>query len=81
LINKILIEYLNKFIIAYIDNILIYSDNVAKYELYVYLTVIYKYKFYIIKIKFLKFIIATDGIQIDLIKIIIIIKWIILIII
>ncbi|PYI00639.1 hypothetical protein BO78DRAFT_329541, partial [Aspergillus sclerotiicarbonarius CBS 121057] len=44
LINKILIEYLDKFIIIYINNILIYinniliySNNIIKYKLYIYL--------------------------------------------
>ncbi|RAL04910.1 uncharacterized protein BO80DRAFT_346558, partial [Aspergillus ibericus CBS 121593] len=86
LINKILIEYLDKFMIIYINNILIYSNNTAEYKLYIYLifkklraidlqATIYKYKLYIIKTKFLRFIITTDGIWIDLIKIIIITKW------
>ncbi|RAK94789.1 uncharacterized protein BO80DRAFT_370317, partial [Aspergillus ibericus CBS 121593] len=37
LINKILIEYLDKFIIIYINNILIYNNNIAEYKLYIYL--------------------------------------------
>ncbi|PYI01096.1 hypothetical protein BO78DRAFT_328453, partial [Aspergillus sclerotiicarbonarius CBS 121057] len=34
-INKILIKYLNKFVTAYINNILIYNNNIAKYKLHV----------------------------------------------
>ena len=32
LINNILKEYLNRFYIIYLDNILIFSDNEKKYE-------------------------------------------------
>ncbi|PYI07791.1 hypothetical protein BO78DRAFT_312123, partial [Aspergillus sclerotiicarbonarius CBS 121057] len=84
-INKVLMEYLDKFIIIYINNILIYNNNIIEYKLYIYLifkklrviglqAIIYKYKFYIIKIKFFRFIITTDSIYVNLIKIIIIIK-------
>jgi hypothetical protein len=34
-INNILFDYLNDFYIAYLDNILIYSDNKLEYELYI----------------------------------------------
>ncbi|RAL01205.1 uncharacterized protein BO80DRAFT_354751, partial [Aspergillus ibericus CBS 121593] len=37
LINEILIEYLNKFIIVYINDVLICSNNITKYKLYIYL--------------------------------------------
>jgi len=33
--NNILFNYLNDFYIAYLDNILIYSDNELEYELYI----------------------------------------------
>jgi len=33
--NDILFNYLNDFYIAYLDNILIYSDNELEYELYI----------------------------------------------
>jgi hypothetical protein len=33
--NNVLFNYLNDFYIAYLDNILIYSDNELEYELYI----------------------------------------------
>ena len=33
--NDILFNYLNDFYIAYLDDILIYSDNKLEYELYI----------------------------------------------
>ncbi|PYI09066.1 hypothetical protein BO78DRAFT_309331, partial [Aspergillus sclerotiicarbonarius CBS 121057] len=65
LINKILIEYLDKFITIYINNILIYNNNIIE--------------FYITKTKFLGFIIIINNIYINLIKITVITKWEILI--
>jgi hypothetical protein len=34
-INKVLFNYLNDFCIVYLNNILIYSDNVLKYKHYI----------------------------------------------
>jgi len=34
-INDIFREFLNKFCIAYLDNILIYNNNKLKYEIYI----------------------------------------------
>ncbi|RAK90675.1 hypothetical protein BO79DRAFT_143276, partial [Aspergillus costaricaensis CBS 115574] len=36
LINKILINFLDKFIIVYINNILIFNKNKIKYKFYIY---------------------------------------------
>ncbi|RAL04913.1 uncharacterized protein BO80DRAFT_346189, partial [Aspergillus ibericus CBS 121593] len=36
-INEILIKYLDKFVTVYINNILIYSNNIVKYKLHIYL--------------------------------------------
>jgi hypothetical protein len=33
--NDVLFNYLNDFYIAYLDNILIYSDNELEHELYI----------------------------------------------
>ena len=61
-------EYLDEFIIAYLDNIIIYSNSKKEHFQYVkwvlqrltdkkMLVAIKKYKFYIIKTEFYKFII------------------------
>jgi hypothetical protein len=82
-INNILFDYLNDFCIIYLDNILIYSDNLFEHETYIKLilqklyninlqTDIKKYKFNITRTKYLGFIILTNSISIDLEKIFII---------
>ncbi|OCK98236.1 uncharacterized protein K441DRAFT_544545, partial [Cenococcum geophilum 1.58] len=72
-------DYLNDFYFAYLDNILIYSNNPFKHtkhclrdiELYINLK---KYKFLVIELKYLKLIITTKGICIDPKKVYIITK-------
>ena len=79
-------EYLNKFIIAYLDNIIIYSNSKKEYFQYIkqvlqrlankkILVAIKKYEFHIIKTKFCKFIIKLGKLSIDLKKIKIIVNW------
>ena len=69
-------EYLNKFIIAYLNNIIIYSNSKEEYFKYIkwvlqrltdkkMLVAIKKYKFYITKTKFCKFIIKLRKLSID----------------
>ena len=78
--NNILREYLNRFCIAYLDNILIFSNNEKEYGGYILL--IFKtlqkaglrikpekYKFHIQEIKYLGFIIIPDRLYIDPAKI------------
>ena len=73
-------EYLNKFIIVYLNNIIIYSETEKEHYKYIkwvlqrlankkMLVAIKKYKFYIIKIKFCKFIIKLRKFSINLKKI------------
>ena len=79
-------EYLDKFIIVYLDNIIIYSKTQKKYYKYIkwvlqrltdkkMLIAIKKYKFYIIKIKFYKFIIKLKKLSINLKKIKAMLEW------
>ena len=79
-INYILGEYLDKFIIAYLDNIIIYSNNKKEYKKYIKQVlkrlykenipiIVEKYKFYTIKIDFIGFIIKLGKISIDLKKV------------
>ena len=73
-------EHLNKFIIAYLDNIIIYSNSKEEHFQYVkqvlqrlidkkILVAIKKYKFHIIKTKFYGFIIKLKKLSINLKKI------------
>jgi hypothetical protein len=78
--NNILFDYLDNFYTAYLDNILIYSDDPLKHEIYVRLvlqklydtglkTDIKKYEFNITQTKYLGFIILINNILVDLEKI------------
>jgi hypothetical protein len=69
-INKVLFDYLNDFCTAYLDDILIYSDNVLEHKHYVKLVLwrlreaglqvdIKKTKFHVTRTKYLGFIIST----------------------
>ena len=79
-INSVLGEYLDEFIMAYLDNIIIYSNSKKEYFQYIkqvlqrlvdkkMLVAIKKCKFYIIKTEFCKFIIKLGKLSIDLKKI------------
>ena len=74
--NDVLFEYLDDFYIAYLDDILIYLEDLVEHELYVRKVLqklidvglqvdIKKYEFLVTYIKYLGFIISTDGIAID----------------
>ena len=73
-------EYLNKFCMAYLDNILIYSSNLKKHRDHMRLVLaklrefgiqanVDKYEFHVTKMKYLGLIISTKGIKIDPAKI------------
>ena len=73
-------EHLDKFIIAYLNNIIIYSNSKEEHFQYIkqilqrlidkkMLVAIKKYKFYTKKTKFCKFIIKLKKLRIDLKKI------------
>ena len=78
MINNILREYLNDFVIIYLNNILIYLFILKKYMKYikkywnVWINKIYESKkkcvFYREKIDFLKYVVKKNEIYIDLIK-------------
>ena len=79
-INSILGKYLNKFIMAYLNNIIIYSNSKEEHFKYIkwvlqrltdkkMLVAIKKYKFHTIKTKFCRFIIKLGKLSIDLKKI------------
>ena len=74
--NSILLDYLDDFCTAYLDDILIYSDNEAEHELHVMMVLqrlrdaglqvdIKKTEFHVTRTKYLGFIVSTDGIEVD----------------
>jgi hypothetical protein len=84
--NDILFNYLDDFCIAYLNNILIYSKDFLKYYKYVWKILqhlrdadlqvnIKKSKFWITRMKFLGFIVFTEGIEVDSDKITVIWDW------
>ena len=75
-INSVLGEHLDEFIIAYLDNIIIYSNSKEEYFQYIkqvlqrlinkkILVAIKKYEFHTTKTKFCKFIIKLGKLNID----------------
>ena len=85
-INSILREYLDEFVIAYLNNIIIYSNSKEEHFKYIkqvlqrladkkMLVAIKKYEFYIIKTEFYKFIIKLKKLSIDPKKIKVIVNW------
>ena len=79
-------EYLNKFIIAYLDNIIIYFNSKEEHFQYIKWVLqrladkkmpvaIKKYKFHMTKTEFYRFIIKLGKLSIDLKKIKIIVNW------
>jgi hypothetical protein len=85
-INEILHLYLDVFCIAYIDDILVYSNNLTSYKQHMHFVIkalrdaglqldIKKYEFKVIEIIYLGIIISIDSIRIDPTKIITITNW------
>jgi len=79
-------EHLDKFIMAYLNNIIIYLNSKEKHKKYIKWILqrlynkeipiaIKKYKFYITKTNFIGFIIKLKHINIDLKKIKAIVNW------
>ena len=79
MINDVLREYLDVFIIAYLDDILVYSKILEEYRLYISKVLEClgvrdlrlkpeKCEFYIEEVDFLGFVIGRNGIRINLIK-------------
>ena len=80
LINNTLKKYLNRFYIIYLNNILIFSNNKKEYKKYI-MTVLKvlekvglrikskKYAFHINKVEYLKFIITSQRLRMDPVKI------------
>jgi Reverse transcriptase (RNA-dependent DNA polymerase) len=80
-INKVLYPYLDVFCTAYIDDILVYSDDLTSYKQHVRLVVevlqdtslqldIKKYEFEVTEVTYLGIIVSTDSMRMDPAKII-----------
>jgi hypothetical protein len=76
LVNNILKEYLDNFVLAYLDNILIYSKILEEYKEYIKKVFkaleekdlqikLDKYTFWAIEVEYLGFRVSTERIKID----------------
>jgi len=86
LINDIFMDYLDQFVIAFIDDLLIYSENELEHEMHVRQVLkrlretglhasIKKCEFHVTSTKYLGFIITSEGIEVDPAKIEVILSW------
>jgi hypothetical protein len=84
--NNVLLDYLDDFCTAYLDDILIYSDNVLEYEAQIKKVLqrlreaglqadINKCEFNVTSTKYLGFVIGTDGIRADPEKVAVVKEW------
>nr|GFD52994.1 RNA-directed DNA polymerase homolog [Tanacetum cinerariifolium] len=76
LMNRIFHEYLDKFVIVFIDDILVYSKSEEEYEQHLWIVLeilrqkklyakISKYEFWLQQVAFLGHIVSADGITMD----------------
>jgi hypothetical protein len=86
LMNKVFMEYLDRFVVVFIDNILIYSKNDSDHEEHLWLVLqklrdnqLYakysKCEFWINEVQFLGHIISNGGISVDPAKVKEIVEW------
>ncbi|EED18927.1 retrotransposon polyprotein, putative [Talaromyces stipitatus ATCC 10500] len=86
LINDIFMDCLDKFLVAFVDDLLIYSDNELEHELHVRQVLqrlrnaglqaaIHKCEFHVTKTRYLGFIVTEHGIEVDPSKIEAILRW------
>ncbi|ODM22623.1 hypothetical protein SI65_00212 [Aspergillus cristatus] len=85
-INDTLMDYLDEFLTAFVDGLLIYSKNTTEHELHVKKVLerlraaglqasIKKCEFHVTQTKYLGFILTTDGIEVDPEKTAVICNW------
>jgi hypothetical protein len=86
LMNKVFIEYLDRFVVVFIDDILVYSKNVSDHEEHLWMVLqklwdnqLYakfsKCEFWIDEVPFLGHIISNGGISVDPAKVREIVAW------
>ena len=84
--NNVLFDYLDDFCTAYLDDIMIYSDNELEHETHVRKVLerlrnaglqadIKKCEFRVKRTRYLRFIVSTSGIEVDLEKVKVIEDW------
>jgi hypothetical protein len=84
--NNVFCEYLDDFVVYYIDDILIFSKNMKDHECHVYIILeklrevglyatLEKCEFHQSKVEFLGYIISRDGILMNLRKVQTIVDW------
>ncbi|EED22559.1 gag/polymerase/env polyprotein, putative [Talaromyces stipitatus ATCC 10500] len=85
-VNNIFMDYLDRFLIAFVDDLLIYSENMVEHQIHVKMVLerlratrlqaaIHKCKFSVERTKFLGFIVTKDGIEVNQEKIKAITEW------
>ena len=85
-VNSTFFDYLDKFLTAFVDDLLIYSKNMKEHQEHVRLVLerlrsaglqasISKCEFHVTRTKYLGFIVTTEGIEVDPEKISVIKKW------
>jgi hypothetical protein len=84
--NDVLFDYLDDFCTAYLDDILIYSENELEHEIHVKKVLqrlldaglqvdLKKCEFHVTRTRYLGFIITTNGIEVDLEKVSVVVNW------
>ena len=85
-INETLMDYLDRFVTAFVDDLLIYSENEFDHEMHVKKVLerlreaglqasIRKCEFHVTRTKYLGFILTTDGIEVDPEKTAVVCNW------
>jgi hypothetical protein len=86
LMDKVFMEYLNKFVVVFIDDIVIFSKNEEEHDEHLCLvlqklrenqlyTKLNKYEFWLKEVSFLGHIISEGGISVDLSKVKYVLSW------
>jgi hypothetical protein len=86
LMNKVFMEYLDKFVVVFIDDILIFSKMKKEHEKHIRLVLeklrsnkLYakfrKCEFWLIEITFLGHVISAGGVSVDLGKVKVVLNW------
>ena len=86
LMNRVFEEYLDKFIIIFIDYILVYSHTMEEHELHLKIALVKlrekkhyakfsKYKFWLGKVIFLGHVVSEEGISVDQLKVEAVSQW------
>ena len=90
LVNKVFMEYLDEFVVVFIDDILIFFKNEEEYKEYLRL-VLEKFREYKLYVKFSKcefwlkevgffgYVISGEGIAVDSVKVVAVIEWVVFI--